>query len=167
MRLFLASLTLLLLAGCRFPGSDRAASVNQPSEAAVEALLQNGEDTIADDITNDAAADTRNDTASDTANNDAADDDTPDRFTCGKDLVVQVAYGTGDGTARLIISGKTLALLAADGAPNGPYTTKDGLVPGKSLTWSANGTSATLVQTSNNAPTGSPGESVMHCTAMD
>jgi hypothetical protein len=163
MRLFLTSLTPLLLAGCQFSGSDTSGSGNQPSEAAVEADLQNGEDAIADDITNDAATDTRNDTA----NNDDADDDTPDRFTCGKDLVVQVAYGTGDGTARLTISGKTLALLAPDGASNGPYTTKDGLVPGKSLTWSPNGTSATLTQVPNGALKGPPRESVVQCEAMD
>ncbi|WEJ97803.1 MAG: MliC family protein [Candidatus Sphingomonas phytovorans] len=163
MRLLLAGFAITLLAGCRLPASDAADSANQPSEAVVETELQNEQDSVEDNIANEAKADARNTTA----NADAADDDTPDRFACGKDLMVQVVYGADDGTARLTAAGKTMALLAADGASGGPYRTDDGITPGKSLTWSVRGTSATLVQAQRNSPKDSPGETIVQCEAVD
>jgi membrane-bound inhibitor of C-type lysozyme len=160
MRIHLASTAALLLAGCHVPSSDTAGAADQPNEMIVESQLQNEEDGIDDDIKRDADAAASND-------NDRADADTPDRYGCDNGLVVQVTYGTDDGTARLTIAGRTMALLATDAASGGQYKTDDGIAPGRSLTWRADGTDAKLIQAPRGMPPGSPLESVTSCKAMD
>jgi len=84
------------------------------------------------------------------------------RYSCDDGRVVAARYGDAD--VRLSISGKTVDLPSVMAASGGKYMRRDGISPGKSLTWWTKGDEAMLIEAPSNAPPDSSnGETIVNC----
>lgn len=135
MRVAVPITAALLLTGCNPGASVANEGVSQPNEMVVEGILQNEQSAVAGTIENEADADA------------TPEDGDLTRYSCENGTTVLVLYGEDDGTARLTVAGKTMALLSVTAASGAKYSTDDGITAGQSLTWWTKGDSAMLIQT--------------------
>jgi len=84
------------------------------------------------------------------------------RYSCDDGRAVAARYGDAD--VRLSISGKTVDLPNVIAASGSKYMRRDGISPGKSLTWWTKGDEAMLIEAPSDAPPdSSDGETVVNC----
>jgi len=84
------------------------------------------------------------------------------RYSCDDGRVVAARYGDAD--VRLSISGKTVDLPNVIAASGSKYMRRDGISPGKSLTWWTRGDEAMLIEAPSDAPPdSSDGETIVNC----
>jgi membrane-bound inhibitor of C-type lysozyme len=92
----------------------------------------------------------------------AASADSPEvRYSCDDKRVVLARYGDED--VQLTIGGKTLRLPNVMAASGAKFMRKDGISPGKSLTWWTKGDEAMLIEAPSDAPPDSPDETIANC----